>query len=140
MDVRIHKANDPAVLNGLAVAGDIDLTTGDLQFVEGIDAVRQHLTIRLSFFLGEWPLDRRLGVPWYQNILGKTGTETVVRAVFEKVILGTPGIVSITELNFEYIGANRTLRLNLTAQTDLGGPLVYDEPLLIGILGAQVDE
>ena len=79
-------------------AGDIDITGDTLSLTSGAEAVAQHLRIRLRFFLGEWFLDRRLGVAYYQSILVKGTPLELVRAIYRKVILQTPGIQTIGAL------------------------------------------
>lgn len=105
--------------------GDIDLSTNDLVLLDHIEAVAQHLRIRLRFFLGEWFLDQRVGIPYVEKILGKVGRrENVVRAIFRKVILTTPGVEALRSLDLTYTGETRLLTLEFDA--DIVGA---DEPI-----------
>ena len=51
--------------------GDLDFSSGGLELLEGVDEIVQKLDTRLQFFLGEWFLDQRLGIPYYEDILIK---------------------------------------------------------------------
>lgn len=50
---------------------DLSIVGGNLVSVTSSDEVAQNVGIRLQTYLGEWFLDNRLGLPWYQDILGK---------------------------------------------------------------------
>jgi hypothetical protein len=116
----------------------LDTATGDLEFsddndlilIDGVDAIRQHITIRLQFFQAEWFLDERIGIPYYQEILRKAPDLNVVRSIFREAILTTPGVIAVTDLVTEYDGTTRTLTVSFSAQTE-EGPLVYDQELII---------
>ena len=51
--------------------GDLTIRDGDLHIIDGTEAIRQHLQVRLAFFGGEWFLDRGLGVPYFERVLRK---------------------------------------------------------------------
>jgi hypothetical protein len=111
--------------------GDLDVgADGDLSLVDGIDAIRQHLKIRLQFFRGEWFLDTRLGVPYFEEILRKSPDLNVVQSLFRDVIRTTPGVVEITEFALDYEGTTRTLSLDFRALTT-DGPLQFTEDFVI---------
>lgn len=80
--------------------------------------VAQRLHVRFNFFKGEWFLDLEAGTPYYQRIFRKAPPDSVVRAVFSQLILGTPGVAAIDK--FSYSIANRVLRVNFTARLDNG--------------------
>jgi hypothetical protein len=48
--------------------GEVDFSQKGPYFIHGADAVAQHLRIRLRFYLGEWFLDTRVGIPFYTQI------------------------------------------------------------------------
>lgn len=109
---------------------DIVIENGDFVLVDGVDAIAQHITIRLNFFLGEWFLDTRLGVPYYEQILGQKPRLEAVRAIFRRVILETPGMLSISKLNLDYIGDTRALNVTFDGvATD--GEFTYSQELII---------
>jgi hypothetical protein len=108
------------------------LSFGDLVFVNGqcpvTDenrlVVAQRLTIRLRTFLSEWFLDTSYGVPYWERILGKKTTKTVVDRILQTEILKVQGVLEITEFNStlnrsrEYSMSFR-VRTNRNQETDL---------------------
>ena len=112
--------------NGDLLIGD----DGDLVLVDGIDAIAQHLTIRLQFFQGEWLLDLRIGFPYFEEVLRKAPDLNVVRSLFREAILTTPGVLEVTDLELDYDGVTRALSVSFQAQTT-EGPLTFDRELII---------
>jgi hypothetical protein len=91
---------------------DLLIENNDLVLVDGLDAIAQDMQTRLQIFQGEWFLDTRIGVPWFQKILGSKSRSLVVKSVIRKSILTTPGILNILDLNFEFDGTTRTLSVS----------------------------
>ena len=110
---------------------DIDVSSGSMVLLSGKEAIRQHLLIRLRFFLRDWFLDQAEGIPYFEDILIKNPQTNVIRAIFEKVILGTPGVSAITSLNMDLDIPTRVLSLSFVADTDTEGTLNFSERLLI---------
>ena len=78
----------------LRPAGDLALNAG---VIDGPSYLAQRINCRLKFFLGEWFLDRRLGVPYYRDVLRKGADHNVVRSVLLKVVATTPGVSTVDE-------------------------------------------
>lgn len=93
---------------------------GDLIWVRDGDAISQHLLFRLRFFLGEWFLDIREGIPYFEKILVKLQSLTTPRSILRRVIQDTPGITVITRLVLNLNSASRELSVSFDAQTDKG--------------------
>lgn len=115
------------------VTGDLDLTGGDLNIVDGVDAIAQHVRIRLRTFLGEWFLDQRIGVPYYQQILVKNPATNTVRRILQEVVATTPGIVSVDDFSTDYDGPTRVLSVRFTATADGGAQLQFTDELIVSI-------
>ena len=98
------------------VTGDLDLSTGDLQFVTGADAVAQHLLIRLRFYRAEWFLDTRVGIPYYSQILVKNPNLAAIRTTYRQAILSTPGVETLERMDLEFDAATRELALDFSAK------------------------
>lgn len=114
--------------------GDIDVTTGDLVLLTGTDAMTQHITIRLQFFLGEWFLDVRVGIPYYEQILVKNPSTQVILSLFREAILETPGVEEVNDLALDYDGALRKLSVSFSAVlTGSEDPLDYSHEFIIGV-------
>src|SRR5690606_28796586 len=83
------------------VEGDLHLSGGDLVWTTDLgQEVAQRLRVRFRFFRGEWFLDRREGTPWYGEILVKNPSPRTVRAIFRNIILRTPGVAALNQLDF----------------------------------------
>lgn len=109
--------------------GDIKVVEGDVLLTTGVDAIRQHLEIRLQTFLGEWFLDQRIGVPYFEDVFKKNPDLTVLNAVFTKAILDTPGVNSLGSLSFD-LQSGRQLAITFSAVTDEG---VLDYSGFVGV-------
>ena len=116
----------------LNAAGDLDLSTNDLQIVDGVEAIRQELQIRYRFFLGEWFLGEDEGVPYQLDILKKNPNEARVRAVLIEVARTTPGVVEIRRFETSLDRAERQLTVTIEAGVEVNGALVY-EPFIIDV-------
>jgi hypothetical protein len=110
---------------GYAASIMFDPTTNDvhfssLQIVKGDDAIAQKLRQRLRFWLGEWFLDTRLGIPYLKSqggiVLGVKGPNIpAIEAVFRQAILSVPQIFKIQSLALTYDAKKRTGELNFVA-------------------------
>ncbi len=96
-------------------AGDIDLVNGKVQLIIGKLQVRQKIATRLKFFLGEWFLDQRQGVPYYRNVLVMNPDLDVIRTLYRKVILSVPEVTRVDNLNITFNQGDRTLTVSFDA-------------------------
>ncbi len=111
---------------------DLDFSTGDLDLLEGAEAVAQNLRIRLQFFLGEWFLDFRQGMPYFEKILVKNPGTNVVRSIIRKTVTSTPGVLALIALNTTYEGTIRKLTVAFTCRiTGTDAPLEFTEEFII---------
>lgn len=104
--------------------GDLALDDGgNFAMVEGSQFVRQLIESRFKFFLGEWFLDEREGVPYYRDILIKNPDVDVVRSVFRRVLTTTPGVLSILRFDLRFEASTRTIYFDFEVQST-DGPIV----------------
>lgn len=89
--------------------GDIDVSANDLVLVDGIDAIKQSVQMRLKTFLGEEFSDDEVGVPWFTEILIKNPSFLVVGEIIKKKILETRGVTDIISFVFDIDGRTATL-------------------------------
>lgn len=111
--------------------GDLVIENGDVVIVDGLEAIGQHVSIRLRSFKGEWFLDQSFGVPYLQEVLGKGTPVTRLRAIFQGIILGTDGIASVDSMDLDYAGEARTLTVTFQATTDSGETLTGVEEITV---------
>ena len=127
----------------------IDTETGDLAIENGdlvqltttnmAELVEQRLKKRLGLFQGEWFLDTRQGVPYFQQILVRHPNMTAIQAVLVREILDTDGVLSLISYSQSLNTAPRSLSVSFSVETedgpvDLGTALpsvyctaIYDE-------------
>lgn len=117
----------------------LDTVSGDLEIIEGnpsltitVDAIRQHLSQRLKTFLGEWFLDSRIGVPYFQHILQKNPNPVVVDAVLKKEIIQTPGVEELIQFDVDIDEATREASLIFRVKT-IAGEVQFSQ--LLGVIG-----
>lgn len=119
-------------LNYSGQTGDLDLTGHRLNLATGEAAIEQNLRIRLRFFLEEWFLDLRLGIPYFREILIKNPNLQLVRSIFREAVLGTAGINAVNDLTVAVNSSTRTLAVDFIATMDTGAELVFN-PFIIEI-------
>ena len=123
--------------------GDLELSsnpvTGKVSFVliKGAPAVRQKIASRLKFFLGEWFLDTRLGMPYYRDVYGQGVSLDVIRSLIRACILSVPEVAAITKLTLTHDVEARAVAIEFNAQLVEGGVLAVAQPDLPFILSLQ---
>lgn len=96
--------------------GDLELQAGTFVLIDGIRQLRQRLASRFQFAKGEWFLDLRQGIPYFQDVLRKDPNLGLIRSIFRRVILTTPGVVGIKAFDIRYDEAARRLSFAFHAQ------------------------
>lgn len=102
------------------ITGELDLSTGMIVFVSGLDAIRQDVACRLKLQQGEWFLDPSRGLDFFGQVLVKNPNLGRLRAIFRAAILGAPGVKDITAMQLKLDRSTRSLAVTFTAATDLG--------------------
>jgi hypothetical protein len=105
-------------------AGDLALENGDLVVISGAEYVRQKLAVRFRFFLGEWFLDRREGVPYYRDVFVKSPNLAVIRSLFRAVAMSVPGVASLPRFEIDFHPQERHLLFDFIAKTSFGDAIV----------------
>jgi len=80
--------------------GDIPIRTA---YITGPDLVRQRIKIRLNTWRGEWFLDQRLGLPFLEWKQQKPPDVNVIRALIQREIRTTPGVVGVANLEVSLV-------------------------------------
>lgn len=86
-----------------------------VRLVRGPDAVVQRVRQRFQFFLGEWFLDRRLGIPYYEQVLVKRPDTGLIASLFRRVLVETPGVSRVATMSAEVEPRERNLKLTFKA-------------------------
>lgn len=98
--------------------GDLDITNNRLSFATGIDYIAQAWRIRCLTILGEWFLDQRIGIPYFQHILVKNPNWNLIRAIFRRTTYSTPGIKEIVALKLNLNSSTRILDVEVHGKSE----------------------
>ena len=96
---------------------DIIIGRGTVK-TSGPDYVVQLVKNRLQTQLGEWALDRNIGVPWYDGgIIEKNTNLDLVRGILSDAIVETPGVAVLHRLEMVLDRNERKLTVIFQATT-----------------------
>jgi hypothetical protein len=109
---------------------DLELRDNSLVIVDGEEAIDQNLRLRLKFFLSEFFLDERQGIPFYREVFVKNPNIRLLRSIFTEAIRTTEGITSVNSMSLAVDSPSRTLTLSFVATMDTGATLEYDPFIL----------
>jgi len=117
----------------LNTSGDLDTTNNKFSVVDGYDAINQNLKVRFRTFLGEWFLDTSIGMPWFQEFLVKNPNKLIMDARIRACILGTPGIIALQSINYDFNPSTRNMAISFVAKLQSGTNFTFVyEPFVIG--------
>ena len=119
-----------AVVNG--VVGDYVFGQGSANFwVNSPEAVGASVLTRLRLNQGEWFLDKTIGLPLFQQVLGYN-TESTRDLVIKQQILATPGVTSLAAYASEFDAETREFTLtDCQIYTQYGPAPVQLAPVVI---------
>lgn len=107
----------------LGTDGDLAIESNDLVLLtDPRESIRQHWQIRLLTFKGEWFLDQRVGIPYYESILVKRPNLNLLTAIFRAATVQTPGIATVDSFTLVFDGPSRLLTIDVEGklEDDLG--------------------
>jgi hypothetical protein len=108
-------------------AGDLALENGNFVWIDGVQMIRQNIAARFKFFLGEWFLDLREGIPYYRDVLVKNPDISVVTSIFRQVLKDTPGVLEIRKFILRFNAVAREITLEFNCLVDGGEVVVTPE-------------
>lgn len=100
--------------------GDLDTSNNELTLTTGLQAIQQHLQVKLRMFLGEWFLNTSVGVPWFQDILVKQPNFVTIENALKTEILETVGVIELISFEFDFNSTTRVFTLDFRASTEEG--------------------
>lgn len=107
-----------AISEGNPIAGDLLLVNGDFVWTEDRTLeILQRMRSRLRFFQGEWFLDLRQGIPYFQTIFQRADDRTL-RAIFSQVLRRTPGVALLDVLQIVRDREAREVRITFQCRLD----------------------
>lgn len=113
------------------VAHDIDLSNGQIWLREDADALAQGLHQDFVFFLGEWFLDTREGVPLYRDVFRKNPSIPLITSIFRRIVEEKEGVSHVPLFALALDSATRRLTLEFEAVTVEGETISFTSPALV---------
>ena len=100
--------------------GDLVLRDGDILLIDNAERVAQQILITLRFWLDEWFLDAKDGIPYLEYVLVKSPNLLHIRQIFTEAMEKVDGVKRVEEMNLAFDVKNRSLRVDYEASTDYG--------------------
>lgn len=101
-------------------SNDLVIKNNDLILIDNAERVAQQVLITLRFWLGEWFLDTREGVPYLEYILVKNPNMSHIKQILTEKIKSVDGVNNIVSLNFDFRRIRRELYVDFEINTDYG--------------------
>lgn len=114
-----------ATLAIVEATGDIEIPP---RIVRGVEAIRLRILARLKFFKGEWFLDLRQGMPYFEAVFVKNPDVSLVQSIFRRAILSTPGVQTIIRMSTQLDRATRTFTIDPLEIMLTGGVVFRAQP------------
>lgn len=117
--------------------GDLDLTSDKkLTLVtDAADACAIKLLNKFRSVRGEWFLDTRVGVPYFESIFGRKELDLgIVKQIFREVLLTTEPVVSVETIDVN-LTPDRVLQYSFSVVTDEGARITGGslEPFIVEV-------
>ena len=100
--------------------GDLVLRDGDVLLIDNAERVAQQILITLRFWLGEWFLDTKDGIPYLEYVLVKSPNLLHIRQIFTEAMEKVDGVKRVEEMNLVFDVKNRSLHVDYEVSTDYG--------------------
>ena len=99
------------------VDGDLSITKGSLDMVDGQQEIKQSIERILSTNKGEWFLDESFGLD-YSNLQVKNFDEELIRLDFIEALSQDPRFEELLEFTIDYDSKKRAANINFKARID----------------------
>lgn len=111
-------------------SGDLSLAGGSLSLTTTLkDYVVAHIAECLSMFAGEWYLDTREGVPYFQIVSNRPDL-SLLRSLFRRAVLAVPGVADVKAISLVFDGKTRALSVTVSV-TLTDGEVLTNVPYLV---------
>ena len=100
---------------------DLDISSGGLQMIEGVDGLVQRVRTRLTTFRGEIFNSPGTGVPWLTQVFsGGIPTVSTLNAAIFSALETVDGIKEIRKIEYSFTKETRSLRIDLDILDETG--------------------
>ena len=108
----------------MAIPLTIDAPENDLgegfEVIGGRESVRQRVLQRLLLFRGEWFLDTRAGVPYFDEIFTRPANVSIATSLLTSEIRAVEGVEDVFDVTVEIPDAERKLVYSCSIRTEDG--------------------
>lgn len=115
--------NRDILLNG---SHDISIMSYDVVLTDEATEVSQRVKQALLLILGEWFLDRDIGVPYLGTVFGEKNSFDAIKAMFVQVISSVFGVKEVLGLDVELDNETRVLSVNFRILDIYGNTSSYN--------------
>lgn len=120
------------VTAGNPVAHDLDLVNGQFYLLAtDAEALAQSLHCDFVFFLGEWFLDHREGVPLYRDVFKKNPSIPLITSIFRRIVEDKEGVSHVPLFVVALDASTRALSISFEAVTVTGQIIDFTSPPLV---------
>jgi hypothetical protein len=99
-----------------------------LRFTQSnLEYMAQKVRCAISLFLGEWYLNKNIGIPYIPTTMEKIDHRPMLETALQVTISGVKGIKRLMSFSTTYNERNRTLQVNFIAQCDNGENLEMND-------------
>jgi hypothetical protein len=103
-----------------------------LRFTESyLEYMAQKVRCAISLFLGEWYLNKNIGIPYISTSINKIDHRPVLETALITTISNVKGIKSLLSFEPVFNESTRTLRVNFTAKCENEETLEYSDELSV---------
>lgn len=104
----------------LSESGELLIINNDLVLTDSNTNTAQAIKRKLATFEGEWFLDESIGLPYFDDILGKGKFLSNIKTIYLREIQSVPEVAEILEFNIDEDPVTRTLIISFTVKDDAG--------------------
>lgn len=108
----------------LTPTGDVDLSTGDYQLIEGTEERAQQVARNLKTWLGEVFVDSRIGMPWRRDVFKRPASLSLIKARIRQMVLATDGVAAVLAIQLDFDSASRNLAISQLRIKDTDGEVI----------------
>ena len=107
--------------------GLLELVSGDLSCVDEDNQIEQSVRILLRTFQGEWFLDNRIGIDYFNKVFIKNPNLDDIQQDITNKVLSLDGVQSIIDYSQYLDSAKRQLNLSFNVITETGSTIGVNE-------------
>lgn len=90
----------------------------DFRITDGEESLKQRITQKLKFLRGEWFINQRQGMPYYQELLGQNASNLqLMRRIIIQQILDIEDVQGVSNVAVSFDRVNRVYQFSANVQS-----------------------